>query len=811
MVAQRQRVASLLGGVRQLRARARQNAIQLKAESDAAEPNQTGLPDQLKAGLESLSGMDMSAVRVHRNSPKPAQLSALAYAQGNNIHLGPGQEQHLPHEAWHVVQQRQGRVTATMQMAGMALNDNVGLEREADLMGGSAVLQGAAMKRNSDAHGPPTLAANQRLSRSPANSGAPIQAKFTDAEIRRIAMLSMRRRIDLLARVSQEDLESWYDSPEFGSMYLGAEESDEIRERRTASRDDADIDALVDAMAGLSLDDDVASLPDVAIERQNYDADGDVRMRDIDGGVDVEMTDVHGTMDVEIADVEGTVEMDIDAVNADVHMSIEDVDGYVHVSLMNIDLTPPAESPDGVQASRGVLRLGIRGVQGVLDLQIWHSTEPMDISIDTVAKDEHLIRRVNKRKRAPDDPPAPEEEERRKRARPEPSSAGPPSGTDAEVEALTEGLSALDIREPFYAQMDSAVHELYPAADLSDLIVHSDPVPLETVITSKRWQGSKVGGNAIKALKKLAAIAQTALKAMSSPTKTKAQALRKAMKEIAKELGKIKNVPLPKTVLSGINHPSNSGNTEGKKATADPLSLSSSTAGSAPTNDSRLMDAIRGVATPLGENKSYKMMHLLNHKVFGPGELWNMTPGPAASNVQMERDIETPLKRAIHDKGLVIGFEAVVDYKADPMVQSQPELNRNPDGYRFKKIDFTAWEYELDAAGNAFSQVSTSPDADVTAINGSRVTWDYGGLTVLREKPRLLDPSTTEQDLRDAGLTAVAKKIWQFNQDVAAGKVAAFVVPKGDKKAALMTHIKTVNNDSRKAPDNWNANAVNWS
>jgi len=110
----------------------------------AAAANSTGMPDQLKAGIESLSGMDMSDVRVHRNSDKPAQLSALAYAQGNEIHLGPGQEQHLPHEAWHVVQQRQGRVRATMQMAGVAVNDDAGLEREADAMGARAVSQGTA-------------------------------------------------------------------------------------------------------------------------------------------------------------------------------------------------------------------------------------------------------------------------------------------------------------------------------------------------------------------------------------------------------------------------------------------------------------------------------------------------------------------------------------------------------------------------------------------------------------------------------------------------------------------------------------------
>jgi hypothetical protein len=85
--------------------------------------------------------MDMSNVRVHANSARPAQLNALAYAQGNEIHLGPGQEAHLPHEAWHVVQQRQGRVKPTAQLAGTAINDDAGLEREADLMGQRALKQ----------------------------------------------------------------------------------------------------------------------------------------------------------------------------------------------------------------------------------------------------------------------------------------------------------------------------------------------------------------------------------------------------------------------------------------------------------------------------------------------------------------------------------------------------------------------------------------------------------------------------------------------------------------------------------------------
>jgi|GEM_PF-5414284 len=103
-------------------------------------PNRTGLPDNLKSGIENLSGFAMDDVKVHYNSSKPAQLKAHAYAQGSDIHLAPGQEKHLPHEAWHVVQQKQGRVKPTRQLKSkVAINDDVGLEREADVMGERAV------------------------------------------------------------------------------------------------------------------------------------------------------------------------------------------------------------------------------------------------------------------------------------------------------------------------------------------------------------------------------------------------------------------------------------------------------------------------------------------------------------------------------------------------------------------------------------------------------------------------------------------------------------------------------------------------
>ncbi len=110
------------------------------SQSSQKKENKTGLPDKLKSGIENLSGYSMDDVNVHYNSDKPAQLQAHAFAQGSDIHLEVGQEKHLPHEAWHVVQQKQGRVQPTTQLKDkLNINEDSGLEREADAMGAKAM------------------------------------------------------------------------------------------------------------------------------------------------------------------------------------------------------------------------------------------------------------------------------------------------------------------------------------------------------------------------------------------------------------------------------------------------------------------------------------------------------------------------------------------------------------------------------------------------------------------------------------------------------------------------------------------------
>ncbi|MCG8529713.1 MAG: DUF4157 domain-containing protein [Desulfovibrionales bacterium] len=105
--------------------------------------NTTGMPDGVKTGMESAFNADFSGVRVHSASPTAPEVGALAYTQGNDIHFAPGQfrpqtpggRELLGHELAHVVQQSQGRVRPTTQIGEMAVNDDSGLETEADVLG----------------------------------------------------------------------------------------------------------------------------------------------------------------------------------------------------------------------------------------------------------------------------------------------------------------------------------------------------------------------------------------------------------------------------------------------------------------------------------------------------------------------------------------------------------------------------------------------------------------------------------------------------------------------------------------------------
>lgn len=106
-----------------------------KTEKKRAAANRTNIPTHIKNRVESAANVSLDDVSVHYNSSWPERYGALAYTQGNQVHIGPGQERHLPHELGHVVQQKLGRVSATKVENGYALNDDPVLERQADRIG----------------------------------------------------------------------------------------------------------------------------------------------------------------------------------------------------------------------------------------------------------------------------------------------------------------------------------------------------------------------------------------------------------------------------------------------------------------------------------------------------------------------------------------------------------------------------------------------------------------------------------------------------------------------------------------------------
>ncbi len=120
----------------------------------------------------------MEDVKVNYNSAKPARLGALACAQGTDIDVGPGQEKHLAHEAWHLVQQKQRRLPPTIYMEGVPINDDPALEHEADVMSERALRQSKHQVTRQLATTAVTVISGQNQT--------PVQLKIEDSEIKRI-------------------------------------------------------------------------------------------------------------------------------------------------------------------------------------------------------------------------------------------------------------------------------------------------------------------------------------------------------------------------------------------------------------------------------------------------------------------------------------------------------------------------------------------------------------------------------------------------------------------------------------------------
>lgn len=103
------------------------------------------LPPEVQLKMEDSFNEDFSDVQIGE-SEQVAEMGAVAYAQGNQINFAPGQfkpntengQKVLGHELAHIIQQRKGQVKPTGTRAGMPVNENTSLEKEADVMGDKA-------------------------------------------------------------------------------------------------------------------------------------------------------------------------------------------------------------------------------------------------------------------------------------------------------------------------------------------------------------------------------------------------------------------------------------------------------------------------------------------------------------------------------------------------------------------------------------------------------------------------------------------------------------------------------------------------
>lgn len=195
------------------------------AEREKINENRTGIPTQLKERMEQRTGLSFDDIRVHYNSDMPAKLGALAYTQGNQVEIGPGQESHLPHELGHVVQQKLGLVRANaMHPCGVAMNTDEGLERQADEIGTGKRIEiapagnaGTSIVQRYRIKGDYTFAQapeNEQYSKVMVKNGAPASVYFEESAVEAVQTEGTLSRLGIIK--TEESIDIAFDVPREG-------------------------------------------------------------------------------------------------------------------------------------------------------------------------------------------------------------------------------------------------------------------------------------------------------------------------------------------------------------------------------------------------------------------------------------------------------------------------------------------------------------------------------------------------------------------------------------------------------------------
>lgn len=217
-VGKRSRVTARYGG-----------PMQLKAAAGSATADQAGggsgrLPESVQAKMEQSFATDFSGVRIHEDE-QAASMGARAFTQGTDIHFAPGEydpfghggQELIGHELAHVVQQSQGRVQATTQAKGTALNDDAALEQEADELGARAARGEAVGQRFGEIAGGTSIVQRKREPISPAGLGLINLAKNYFRNLKRASI--KKSHTDMSAKAITESA---------GKIDVGAEKNQDF-------------------------------------------------------------------------------------------------------------------------------------------------------------------------------------------------------------------------------------------------------------------------------------------------------------------------------------------------------------------------------------------------------------------------------------------------------------------------------------------------------------------------------------------------------------------------------------------------------
>ncbi|MEU5079932.1 MULTISPECIES: eCIS core domain-containing protein [Streptomyces] len=160
-------------------------AVQRSTVHDVLRSAGRPLDDSVRSDMEARLGADFSDVRVHTGSAaraSAAEVGARAYTSGNHVVIGDGgADRHtLAHELTHVIQQRQGPVSATDNGAGLRVSDpSDRFEREAEA-NATRVLAGPAPHRGESVQRAATgtdRGMGGTVQRAPATGGAHAQGE----------------------------------------------------------------------------------------------------------------------------------------------------------------------------------------------------------------------------------------------------------------------------------------------------------------------------------------------------------------------------------------------------------------------------------------------------------------------------------------------------------------------------------------------------------------------------------------------------------------------------------------------------------